>query len=118
MPDRFEQLRLTAPVLRGRWARLCSSRRLDDLRADGSHRVERVHGALEHERDVDPAMRPASPASATRQHVLALEEHSPGDARVRGQQPEDRERRRRLSAPGLADQAEPLTGSRARGLTF
>jgi len=40
------------------------------------------------------------------EQILSIEEHLPGDACGRRQQPEHRERSRRLAAPGLADEAE------------
>ena len=47
--------------------------RLDDLAADRLHRVERVHRALEHDRDVHPAMR-ADRRLAAGEHVHAVEQ--------------------------------------------
>jgi hypothetical protein len=81
--------------------------RLHDLAADRLHRVERVHGALEHHRDVLPAVR-ADGFLAPRQDVLPVQEHAAGHAGAGRQQPHQRQDGGRLAAAGLAHQAHPL----------
>ena len=85
----------------------CELERLDDLRADRTDRVERVHRALEDDRDVDPAVR-AHRRLAAGEDVLAVEEDAARRARARRQQAHDRERRGRLPAARLADEPDPL----------
>ena len=70
--DELEQLaaaRVGGPALR----LLVQLHRLDDLVADALHRVERVHRALEHHRDVAPAVR-AHARLAAREDVLAVQQ--------------------------------------------
>ena len=81
--------------------------RLGDLVADAVHRVERVHRALEHDRGAGPAHGP-SLAPLHREDVLAVEQDLAGDLRAGRQQPQQRERERRLAAAGLAGDAELL----------
>jgi hypothetical protein len=81
--------------------------RLHDLAADRLDRVERVHGALEHHRDVVPAVR-ADRLLAPRQDVLAVQEHLAGHAGAGRQQPHQRQDGGGLAAAGLAHQAHPL----------
>ena len=82
-PDRFEQLSRSRP-------RTCAGRsvveleRLDDLRADGAHRVECVHRTLKDDCHVDPAVWPDRLLAAG-EHVFALEPDASGNARVRRQ---------------------------------
>ena len=83
--------------------------RLADLLTDRAHRVQRAHRPLEHHRHLRPAHRP-QPAPAEGEHILALEPDLAGDARRRRQQPQQAERDRRLARPGLACDAERLTG--------
>ena len=54
-PDRAQQLGDRAPAVACRALRLVQPDRLGDLALDALHRVERVHGALEDQRDVPPA---------------------------------------------------------------
>src|SRR5205807_4834084 len=79
--DRLEQL--TRASARGRsLAAIVDLEALDDLLADGAHRVQRVHRALEDDRDVDPAVRPHSRLTA-REDVLAVDPDAARDARAR-----------------------------------
>src|SRR6266545_2744737 len=81
---------------------------LRHLPEDGEERVQRRHGVLEDHGD-PPATDPAQFALALPGQVLALEDdtasHDPGGPR---QEPDDREARRRLAAPRLADEPQGL----------
>ena len=82
--------------------------RLDDLRADRPHRVEGVHRALEDDRDVHPAVRADALLAVAPGDPFPRGAPCPDTLAVRRQQPEDRERGRRLPAARLADEAEPF----------
>ena len=92
----------------------CSSIGSTICDADRLDRVEGVHRSLEDHRDVVPAVR-ADGLLPAREDVLAVE-HAPRPAtrRVRGQEAHDREHRRRLSAAGLADEAERSPASSSK----
>ena len=107
-PDGLQQLRRLAACGRA-LAAVVELDRLDDLRADRSYRIERVHRALEDDCKVDPAVRPDR-LLAPREYVLAVEQDPPRRARVRRQQAHCRQRGRRLAAARLADKPEPLAG--------
>src|SRR5579885_3477020 len=77
---------------------------------DGSARVERGVGILEH--DLHLAAEPPELRRARRQHVLALEPHA---ARVGLDEPQDRAARGRLAAAGFTHQAEGLANPDRKG---
>ena len=80
-----------------------------ELVADAHDRVERAHRALEDHRDVAPAIA-AALLHAQPDDVDAAELDPPaGDLRRRLQDAQDRVRRRRLAAPGLAGEAHDLS---------
>ncbi len=104
--DRLEQLRHAGPRHAAGRA-VVDLERLDDLRTDRLHGVERVHRALEDDREVGPAVG-ADRLLAAGQDVGAVQEHAAGDRCARRQQAEQTEHRRGLAAAGLPDEAEPL----------
>ena len=71
-PDLLEQLADPALHLGVGHLRLVQPDRLGDLPADPAYGVERVQGALEHDRGPGPAQRPQV-APAHRQHVLVVD---------------------------------------------
>ena len=82
--------------------------RLGQLRADRQRRVERRHRVLEDHRDL-PAAHVLELALGQMHEVAALErDRAARDARGLREQAHDRERRHRLAAAGLADDAERL----------
>src|SRR3954454_9788645 len=83
---------------------------VDELVADAHDRVEDVHRALEHERDVAPA-HAAQLLAAHRDEILPLEEDAPArDLRGRFEDLEHGARERALAAAGLAGEPEDLAG--------
>jgi hypothetical protein len=82
--------------------------RVGVLRGDRLHRVESVHGALHDDRHVLPANR-GELGVGHADHGDALEHHAAADdAGGRAQQLGDREQQRRLTAAGLAYDADEL----------
>src|SRR5262249_31908057 len=82
--------------------------RVDELVADAHHRIERVHRALEHHRDVSPPVLAERFAAAARE-VLALEEHAAArEAPGRAQNLHRRRGNGALAAPGLTGEADDL----------
>ena len=79
--------------------------RLDDLLADGEHRVERAHRVLEDAGDL-LAADPLQLVAAEGEHVAALERDRPGALGVVGQEIEDRHCRHALAGPRLPDQGD------------
>ena len=71
---------------------------LEDLGADAVHRVERVHGALEHDRGLAPAQRPQL-APGQVEDVAAVHQHPAGDGRRAREQPQHGHGQRRLARP-------------------
>ena len=89
--------------------------RVDDLVADGHHRVERVHRALEDHRDLAPA-EAGQLGVAHGQHVLAAQEDvAAGDDRRRMQDAGDGVGDGRFAAAGLAGQSEHLPRTDGEG---
>ena len=113
MPTELEQLAGARCAARPA-ARAVQLERLDDLRADRLHRVERVHRALEHHRDVGPAVRADRRPRRRRGCPSPSSSDAARHGRARRQQPHQREHGRRLAAARLADQPEPLAARRAR----
>lgn len=89
----------------GRSRLLVQQDRLGDLVTDAVHGVERVHRPLEDDRGTRPAHGPDL-APLHGEDVLAVQQDLAGDLRPGGQQPQQRERERRLAAPGLTGDAE------------
>ncbi len=81
--------------------------RLDDLVTDRAHGVQRIHRALEDDRDVHPAVRPHRLLAAG-EDVDPLEQDPARGAGARREQTHDRQRRRRLPAARLTDEPEAL----------
>jgi hypothetical protein len=84
---------------------LVTKDRLHDLVSDPLHRVERIHRALEDERDLTP------PDClhfmlAFLEQVLAAKEHPPSNQRPLRQQTRDRECRGRLTTAGFPGNTE------------
>ena len=87
---------------------LVEERGLRHLPEDGEERVQRRHGVLEDHGD-PPAADPPQLALALAGQVLALEDDAAAhDAGGPRQEPDDREARRRLAAPRLADEPQRL----------
>ncbi len=87
--------------------------RLSDLVVHALHRVERVHRALEDQRDVAPAHHLHAPLGAPPdvdllRHGLGPQGDRPGLGQRRRQEPHHRKRRGRLPAARLAGQPERL----------
>src|SRR3981081_1387554 len=84
--------------------------RLDQLGADGQHRVERRHRILEYDRE-----RPAAKFSKTfggKSHeVLTVEHHAARELCLLRQQLQDGPRQHGLAAAGFADNAERAAGA-------
>src|SRR5204862_2536734 len=76
-----------------------------DLVPDPLHRVERVHRPLEHDGDALPADR-LHLLLRERHEVLAAEVDASRDGRAVGEQPRDREGRRRFATRRLSGEAE------------
>ena len=82
--------------------------RVAHLLAHGHHRVERVHGALHHDRELAPP-HPAQPSLAHKCHLPANERDAPaGNARRSVEQLGYCVHKSRLPAPGLADDRKEL----------
>src|SRR5579884_2809752 len=80
------------------------------LLGDRQHRIERVHRALHHDREVAPAD-PPQLALLEQDEVAPLEEHAPADnlaRQRRAEQARDRVQEGRLPAARLADDREEL----------
>ena len=94
---------------------LVQADRLADLAIDAHDRVERVHGALEDDRDGTPAeVAPAGRATPVQQHDAALgtQRHlARGASEPARQEAEKRKRRGRLAAPRLAGEPERLAAT-------
>src|SRR5205807_5003233 len=106
-PD--EVARAGAPLV-ARGADAVRPHRLDELRLDPHPWRERRRRVLRDERDLPPAQ-PLEPARPEREQVAPLEPHGAGaDPAARPPEAEEAERRRRLAAAGLADEAERLSG--------
>ena len=90
--------------------RLVGRDRILQLSANRQDRVERVHGALHHDRVVTPADF-AKRLLIHRQQVAPLKAHAAGNhPRRRAEQAGDREQKRRFSTARLADDADELAG--------
>ena len=112
-PDRAEQLGDARLDVARLGARLVQADRGGDLALDALHRVERVHRALEDERDVAPAHQlHAALGPAVDVDRLLLARRAQRDRPLlhqRGrQQPHQRQRRRALAAARLAREPERL----------
>ena len=81
--------------------------RLDQLGADGQHRIERRHRILEHHRQ-RPAAQLAQFLRRKLQQVLPIEHHTAGELCLLRQQLQDGPRQHGLAAAGFADDAERL----------
>ena len=82
--------------------------RLGNVRADAHHGIERRHRFLEHEADAGAADLPHL-LLGEREQVPALETNrAAGDAPGLLHQPDDRKRRHRFAAAGLADEPQRL----------
>jgi hypothetical protein len=105
--DEVEQLR--GPVQRCALRdALVRAHHVDELVADPHDRVERVHRALEHHRDVAPAVA-AQLLQALRGEVVAAEQDRAVDhVRRRAEDLHERVRHRRLPATGFAREPEDL----------
>ena len=88
--------------------------RLGDLIADGAHRVEGVHRALEHHRDIAPAVWTHT-AIAAGEDVDPSEQDLPGNLSVRRQQAHHREHHGGLAASRLADDPKPIARVQGEG---
>ena len=84
--------------------------RLDQLGADGQHRIERGHRVLEHDRQRTAAQL-AQFLRRQLQQILPIEHHAAGEFCFLRQQLQDRARQHGLAATGLADHAERPTGA-------
>ena len=84
--------------------------RLDQLGADGQHRIERRHRVLEHHRE-RPAAQLAQLLRRQLQQVLPVEHHAAGELCLLRQQLQDRARQHGLAATGFADDAERPPGA-------
>ena len=82
---------------------------LEDLGAHPADRIERMHGALEHDRGRRPADRPQA-APSHREDVLAVEEDAAGHLCPRREQAQQAQRQRGLAAPRLAGDPDLLAG--------
>ena len=83
--------------------------RVDDLVADAHDRVERVHRALRHQRDVgQPQPRASLVGAATSTSTSASQHLAALDLPRRLDQAQDRQRRRGFARPDSPDQPEPL----------
>ena len=83
--------------------------RLDQLAADGQHRVERGHRILKHHRERAAAQLAQRLGRKPRQ-ILPVEPHAAGESCLLRQQLQDRTRQHGLAAAGFADNAEGLSG--------
>ena len=81
--------------------------RLDQLRADREHRIQRGHRILEHDRQ-RAAAQLAQFLRRELQQVLPVEHHAAGEFCLLRQQLQDRPRQHGLAAAGFADHAERL----------
>jgi hypothetical protein len=88
--------------------------RLADLLTDAHDRVERIHRALEDNRQFAPAVG-AHFLFRERHQVDIFEENLPADARVGGQQAQDRHQGGRLAAARFAHQPKRLAGMHLEG---
>ena len=87
--------------------------RLDHLRVDAQHRVQRHHGILEDHRDARPAQ-PGERRFAGGDQILPVEDDPPcGDAPRLVDQADDREARDRLAGSRLSDQAQDFAAPQA-----
>ena len=102
--DGGEQLEHPGPG-RGPAEPLVLDEDLDELVADGQHRVERARRVLEHHRQ-PPAPQAAQLAGGPAHQVLAAEAHLAGDLGLGAEGRHDRERDRALPGAGLADEPE------------
>jgi hypothetical protein len=101
-----ERCRIAARLMPGRWARSASANR----GADAQHRVEGVHRALQHDRDVVPAHTAQFVPGGGQEVDRAVEPHvAGGDDAGRAQQPGDGIGERGLAAAAFPGQAEHLT---------
>ena len=105
--DQLEQLARPLPRRRLRHAQPLLDR-LGDLVADALDRVEGVHRALEDDRDLAPAVAPERVLGLRHEVDAHQLDAAADDRRVRRQDPDERQRGRRLAAAGLAGDAERL----------
>ena len=84
--------------------------RLDQLGADGQHRIERGHRILEHHRQ-RAAAQFAQFLRREPHQILAVEHHPAGEFCLLRQQLQDRARQHGLAATGFADDAERAAGA-------
>src|SRR5882757_5880120 len=83
---------------------------LDQLGADGQHRIERGHRVLEHHRE-RAAAQLAQFLRRQLQQILPVEHHAAGQLGLLWQKLQDRPRQHGLAATGLADDTERLSGA-------
>jgi hypothetical protein len=84
--------------------------RLDQLGANGQHRIERSHRILEHDRE-RPAAKFAQAFGVKSHQILPVKHHAAGKSGFPRQQLQDRARQHGLAAAGFADNAEGSTGT-------
>src|SRR5205823_1232359 len=87
---------------------LVRAHRVDELVADPHHRVERVHRALEHHRDVAPAVAAELLRLLADEALALVEDAAAGDASRWAQDLQDRVRDSGLAAARLAGEPDDL----------